>query len=112
MEKLNAKIITGGSLIIDTTEVTLPKVLNSNGYYSGIVGKWYLDLVIQNKLQFTYKSDQIKLGLIIRTRQILKTGFLVYIENGKVVNLDDDDLIEVNFAVNSNFDIYNYQLAK
>ena len=27
----NAKIITGGSLIIDTTEVTLPKVLNSNG---------------------------------------------------------------------------------
>ena len=40
----NAKIITGGSLIIDTTEITLPKVLNSNGYYSGIVGKWHLGL--------------------------------------------------------------------
>ena len=40
----NAKIITGGSLIIDTTEVTLPKILNSNGYFSGIVGKWHLGL--------------------------------------------------------------------
>ena len=37
-----AKIITGGSLIIDTTEITIPKLLKKNGYQTGIVGKWHL----------------------------------------------------------------------
>ena len=34
-----AKIITGGSLIIDTTEITIPKLLKTKGYHTGIVGK-------------------------------------------------------------------------
>ena len=106
----NAKIITGGSLIIDTTEVTLPKVLNSNGYYSGIVGKWHLGL---GNTKINYNSlispgpNQVGFNYSYIMADTQDRVPCVYIENGKVVNLDDDDPIEVNFAVNSNFDDYN-----
>ena len=105
-----AKIITGGSLIIDTTEVTLPKVLNSNGYYSGIVGKWHLGL---GSTKINYNSvispgpNQVGFNYSYIMADTQDRVPCVYIENGKVVNLDDDDPIEVNFAVNSNFDDYN-----
>ena len=106
----NAKIITGGSLIIDTTEITLPKVLNSNGYYSGIVGKWHLGL---GNTKINYNSlispgpNQVGFNYSYIMADTQDRVPCVYIENGKVVNLDDDDPIEVNFAVNSNFDDYN-----
>ena len=105
-----AKIITGGSLIIDTTEVTLPKVLNSNGYYSGIVGKWHLGL---GSTKINYNSvispgpNQVGFNYSYIMADTQDRVPCVYIENGKVVNLDDEDPIEVNFAVNSNFDDYN-----
>ena len=37
-------VITGGSLVIDTTEMTIPKLLKTKGYHTGIVGKWHLGL--------------------------------------------------------------------
>ena len=39
-----AKIITGGNLIIDENEMTLPKMFKSMGYETGVVGKWHLGL--------------------------------------------------------------------
>ena len=42
--KTGLKIITGGSLVIDTTEMTIPKILKTKGYHTGIVGKWHLGL--------------------------------------------------------------------
>ena len=41
----NAKILPGTApLIISTEQMTIPKMLKTKGYYTGIVGKWHLGL--------------------------------------------------------------------
>ena len=43
LEKQACQDLTGNSpLIIDTAQVTLPKVLRSQDYHTAIVGKWHL----------------------------------------------------------------------
>ena len=98
-----AKIITGGSLIIDTVQMTLPKLLKINGYKTGIVGKWHLGLgkdkinyntIISpgaNEIGFDYSY------ILADTQDRVPS---VYIENGKVENLDVNDPISVNFNKN------------
>ena len=98
-----AKIITGGSLIIDTNEVTIPKLLKQNGYQTAIVGKWHLGLGL-NKIDYNSEISPgpNQLGfdysyIMPDTQDRVPT---VYIENGKVVNLDPDDPIKVDFKTN------------
>ncbi len=41
----DAKILPGTApLLIDTAQMTIPKMLQAQGYYTGIVGKWHLGL--------------------------------------------------------------------
>ena len=55
MENKNAKILTGANLIIDTTEMTLPKMFKSMGYQMvGIVGKWHLGLAMVLLITMNY----------------------------------------------------------
>ncbi len=98
-----AKIITGGSLIIDSDEVTIPRLLKQNKYKTGIVGKWHLGLGF-NKIDYNAEISPgpNQLGfdysyIMPDTQDRVPT---VYIENGRVVNLDANDPIEVDFNTN------------
>ncbi len=97
----NAHILPGSaSLIIATDQLTIPKVLKEQGYYTGIVGKWHLGLGAgnldwnkrispgPNEVGFDYAF------IMAATQDRVPT---VFIENGNVVNLDPNDPIEVSY---------------
>ncbi|MCG8699342.1 MAG: arylsulfatase [Bacteroidales bacterium] len=99
-----ARILPGTApLIIDTAQITLPKMLRDKGYHTGIVGKWHLGLgtgVVDwnkkvspgpNEVGFDYSY------IMAATQDRVPT---VYLENGYVVGLDPDDPIEVNYRKN------------
>jgi arylsulfatase A-like enzyme len=99
-----AKILPGTApLIIDTAQATIPKMLKSQGYHTGIVGKWHLGLGTgrvdwnqqispgPNEVGFDYSY------IMAATQDRVPT---VYIENGYVVGLDPDDPIQINYQEN------------
>ncbi len=96
-----AHILPGSApLIIDTSQLTLPKMLKKQGYHTGIVGKWHLGLGNgkvdwnghispgPNEIGFDYAF------IMAATQDRVPT---VYIENGDVVNLDPNDPIKVSY---------------
>jgi len=100
----NAKILSGTApLLIDTAQMTLPKMFRAEGYHTGIVGKWHLGLGDghvdwnqrispgPNEVGFEYAY------IMAATQDRVPT---VYIENGRVVRLDPDDPIQVNYKEN------------
>lgn len=100
----DAKILPGTApLIIDTAQATIPKMLKSKGYKTGIVGKWHLGLGNgnvnwnshispgPNEVGFDYSY------IMAATQDRVPT---VYIKNGYVVNLDQKDPIQVNYEKN------------
>ncbi len=99
-----ARILPGTApLIIDTAQATLPRMLQSKGYYTAIIGKWHLGLgdgdvnwneTISpgpNELGFDYSY------ILAATQDRVPT---VYIEDGNVVGLEEDDPIEVDYKTN------------
>lgn len=99
-----AKILPGTApLIIDTSQVTIPKMLKKRGYHTGIVGKWHLGLgtgrvdwnqkieLGPNEVGFDYSY------IMAATQDRVPT---VYIENGYVDNLDPKDPIEISYKEN------------
>ena len=100
----NARILPGTApLLIDTAQMTIPKMLKQNGYHTGIVGKWHLGLGSgnvnwnervspgPNEVGFDYAY------IMAATQDRVPT---VYIENGMVEGLDPDDPIEINYKEN------------
>ncbi len=100
----NAKILPGTApLIIDTAQITIPKMLRSKGYHTGIVGKWHLGLGNgnvnwnqrispgPNEVGFDYSY------IMAATQDRVPT---VYIENGYVDKLDPNDPIEIDYDNN------------
>lgn len=99
-----AKILPGTApLLIDTAELTVPKVLAAKGYHTGIVGKWHLGLGQgnvnwnerigpgPNEVGFDYSY------IMAATQDRVPT---VYIENGDVVRLDPNDPISIDYKKN------------
>lgn len=99
-----AKILPGSApLIIDTTKMTIPKMLKDKGYHTAVVGKWHLGLGIgnvnwnervspgPNEVGFDYAY------IMAATQDRVPT---VYLENGMVEGLDPSDPIEVSYEKN------------
>jgi arylsulfatase A-like enzyme len=99
-----ARILSGTApLLIDTAQLTIPKMLREKGYHTGIVGKWHLGLGDgnvdwntrvspgPNEVGFDYAY------ILAATQDRVPT---VYIENGYVVGGDPDDPIEVSYVRN------------
>jgi len=93
------------AMIIKPQQYTMPRMMQSMGYETAAVGKWHLGLGSE-----TGKQDWN--GLV--TPGLVDLGFdysyimaatgdrtpCVFLENGKVVNLDPNDPIAVNYTTN------------
>ncbi|WP_319510296.1 arylsulfatase [uncultured Draconibacterium sp.] len=100
----DAKILPGTApLIIDTAQITIPKMLKQQGYYTGVVGKWHLGLGTghvnwneqvspgPNEIGFDYSY------IMAATQDRVPT---VYLENGLVEGLEPNDPIEIDYQKN------------
>ncbi len=98
-----ARILPGNApLIIDPIKPTLPALLQTRGYITGLVGKWHLGLGDQDhpldwntaiapgprEVGFEYSYHMAATGDRVPA---------VYIENGRVLNLEPDDPITVSY---------------
>ncbi|MCW1887816.1 arylsulfatase [Luteolibacter flavescens] len=89
------------ALIIDPAQPTLPGTLGKAGYRTGVVGKWHLGLGGKEGVNW---NEPIKLSPnavgFDFSHIMAATGDrvpCVYVEDGKVVNLDPADPIEVSY---------------
>jgi len=100
----NAQILPGTApLLIDVAQQTLPRMLKQAGYRTGIVGKWHLGLGTGNinwNGHITPGPNELGFDesfIMAATQDRVPT---VYIRNGRVVGLDDNDPIEVSYEAN------------
>ncbi|MFI3314135.1 MAG: arylsulfatase [Rikenellaceae bacterium] len=102
--RVNALVLPGNApLIINTQEMTLPKMLKEASYTTGAVGKWHLGLGAGNpdwNSHITPGLEEVGFDysyIIAATNDRVPT---VYVKNGNVDNLDPNDPIEVSYVKN------------
>ncbi|MFH4969493.1 arylsulfatase [Gaetbulibacter sp. M240] len=99
-----AKILPGTApLLIDTLQITLPKLFKKEGYDTAIIGKWHLGLgtgIIDWNEHISPGPNEVGFDesyILAATQDRVPT---VYIQNGNVVGLDKNDPIEVDYFKN------------
>ena len=100
----DAKILPGNAaLIIDTSAITLPKVMKQAGYVTGSVGKWHIGLgdgnVDWNERVYPGASE---IGYDYSFIQAATNDRVpcVFLENNIVVGLDPNDPLYVDYRKN------------
>lgn len=98
----NTGIAPGNSeLIIDTACVTLADMFKEAGYATGVVGKWHLGLGPVGGTNFNGKITPNAHDIGFDYEFIIPATVdrvpCVFVENGRVVNLDPDDPITVSY---------------
>ena len=102
--RVGAAILPGDApMLIKEDMPTFPKMLKQAGYATGVVGKWHLGLGNGNvnwNEPITPSPNQIGFDysyIMAATNDRVPT---VYVKNGRVVNLDPNDPIEVSYKHN------------
>lgn len=102
----DAKILPGDApLLIDTAQLTLPKMMQSVGYTTGAIGKWHLGMGTGHpNWNDTIRPGAHEIGfdyscIVAATNDRVPT---VFVENGLVEGLEADDPIYVSY--DQNFD--------
>jgi arylsulfatase A-like enzyme len=89
------------AMIIDPAQPTLPGALKKAGYRTGVVGKWHLGLGGKAGVNWNQPIERSPNAIGFAFSHIMAaTGDrvpCVYVEDGKVVNLDPADPIEVSY---------------
>lgn len=100
-------------LIIDTSMITVPKVLKKKGYVSGVVGKWHLGLGPAGGPDWNGEVDLSPLDIGFDYSFIMPATAdrvpCVFVENRHVVGLNPADPIRVSYEkpIGDTSQIYN-----
>lgn len=92
-------------LCIPTNVITLPKIFKSAGYSTGAVGKWHLGLgdgsaPLDFNSEIRPNPNDIGFDYSFIIPATVDRVPSVWLRNGKVVNLDPSDPIEVSYSKN------------
>jgi arylsulfatase A-like enzyme len=102
--KNEIRILPGSAkMIIDTAQITLPKVFKKAGYNTGIVGKWHLGLGNGNinwNTKITPGPNEVGFDYSVIMAATQDRVPTVFIEDGLVDGLEKDDPIYVNYKKN------------
>lgn len=100
----SAKILPGNApLIIDPARPTIASFLRDNGYATALVGKWHLGLGSSNQPlnwngQISPGPKEVGFDYSFNMAATADRVPSVYIENGRVVGLDPNDPVRVNYT--------------
>jgi len=100
----DAKILPGSApLIIDTAQMTIPKMLKGKEYYTGIVGKWHLGLgdgIVDWNQRVSPGPNEVGFDYAYIMAATQDRTPTVFLENGLVEGLEKDDPLLVNYEKN------------
>lgn len=100
----DAKILPGSApLIIDTAQMTLPKMLKEKGYRTGVVGKWHLGLgtgIVDWNHKITPGPNEVGFDYAYIMAATQDRTPTVFIDNGFVDGLKKEDPLFVDYEKN------------
>jgi len=104
LRKKKARVLKGDApLIISPQQDTLPKMLQRAGYTTAVIGKWHLGLgdgKINWNGEISPGANDIGFDYSYIMGATNDRTPSVYVKNGRVVNLDPTDPIEVSYQTN------------
>ncbi len=99
-----AKILPGSApLIIDTAQMTVPKMLKEKGYHTGVVGKWHLGLgsgIVDWNKKISPGPNEIGFDYAYIMAATQDRTPTVFLENGWVAGLEKEDPLVVDYENN------------